>query len=82
MPVVASAVGGIPEIVRDRETGLLFGPGDARGMSEAVRLVLGDVALRNRLVARASQAVRERFSMDAMCRAYLAVYEQAARKQK
>lgn len=47
--VVASRSGGIPEIVEDRETGLLVEPGDERALGEALDEVLSDKALRQRL---------------------------------
>jgi glycosyltransferase involved in cell wall biosynthesis len=51
LPVVASDNGGIPEIVRDGETGLLVPSGDASALALAVRRLLADDALRERLRA-------------------------------
>lgn len=48
-PVVAARVGGIPEIVRDGEEGLLFAPGDAASLTEKLATLLCDVELRKRL---------------------------------
>lgn len=45
-PVVATRVGGVPELVVDGETGLLAGPGDAEGLSGAIRRLLVDGELR------------------------------------
>jgi glycosyltransferase involved in cell wall biosynthesis len=75
-PVVGAAVGGIPEIVRDGETGRLVPPGDAVALAEAVLELLHDPA-RARAMARAGQAlVPERFTFEAMMRATTAVYEE------
>jgi glycosyltransferase involved in cell wall biosynthesis len=60
--VVASATGGLPEIIRDRETGRLVAPGDPRALARAVAELLDDPAERERLGAAASLDVRERFS--------------------
>jgi glycosyltransferase involved in cell wall biosynthesis len=49
LPVVCSAVGGIPDIVVDRETGLLFNPGNVASAANAVSEILTTPALRNRL---------------------------------
>lgn len=49
VPVVATAVGGIPEIVQHDRNGLLVEPEDAAGLARAIALVLGDPALRQRL---------------------------------
>jgi glycosyltransferase involved in cell wall biosynthesis len=59
LPVVATAVGGVPQAIRDGRSGLLIGPGDAAAAIEAVRRVSTDRALRERLVATALQEVAE-----------------------
>jgi glycosyltransferase involved in cell wall biosynthesis len=57
-PVVASAVGGIPELVRDGETGCLVAPGDVAGLRTALERLLADASLRRRLgVAARSRAI-------------------------
>ena len=49
LPVVAHAIGGVPEAVIDGETGLLVAPGDSAALSAAFARLLGDPALRRRL---------------------------------
>jgi len=49
VPVVASSVGGIPEIVQHNANGLLVEPGDPDALARAMNLVLGDPSLRGRL---------------------------------
>ena len=49
LPVVASDVGGIPDVVRDGETGILVPPGDVAALTKAVDEVLGDAAVARRL---------------------------------
>ena len=56
-PVVATAVGGVPEIVRDGENGLLVPPGDPLALAAALRRFIGDAALQERLRAAAAAAV-------------------------
>lgn len=56
-PVIATAVGGVTEIVRDGENGLLVAPGDAAGLAAAVARLLGDPVLQERLRAAASPSV-------------------------
>lgn len=56
-PVVASAVGGLPEVVADGETGILVLPGDAEALREGIEALLQDEALRQRM----GEAARERF---------------------
>jgi glycosyltransferase involved in cell wall biosynthesis len=60
-PVVTTAVGGIPDLVRDGETGLLTRPGDVRALSEAVARLVRDEGLRRRLGERAAAEAPERF---------------------
>jgi glycosyltransferase involved in cell wall biosynthesis len=73
-PVAAAATGGIPEIVRDGETGRLVEPGNAAALARAV-LALLDEPDRAREMARAGQAlVRERYSADAAMAATTDVY--------
>jgi glycosyltransferase involved in cell wall biosynthesis len=58
-PVVATAVGGVPEVVRDGENGLLVAPGDVDGLADAIRRVSGDERLRARLAAAAATSVED-----------------------
>jgi glycosyltransferase involved in cell wall biosynthesis len=60
--VVAAAHGGLPEILRDGETGRLFAPGDAAGMARVIAGLLDDPGERERLGAAAAADVRARFS--------------------
>ena len=66
-PVVATAAGGIPEMVKDGETGLLAPVGDAESLAAQVERILGDEVLRERLVAGGRRMV-ESFSKEAMAR--------------
>ncbi len=64
-PVVAAAAAGLCEVVEDGVTGLLYPPGDADALASAVRKLIDDVALRDRLAAAGSASVRARFSLEA-----------------
>ena len=56
-PVVATTVGGVPEVVHDGVNGLLVPPGDAAALAAAMRRVVEDDALRDRLAAGAKPSV-------------------------
>ncbi len=71
-PVVATAVGGNPELIRDGKDGVLVPYGDARKLSEAIRALLADRKRAEALAASARERVR-RFSKDAMLRKLAAV---------
>jgi glycosyltransferase involved in cell wall biosynthesis len=58
-PVVATAVGGVAEIVRDGENGLLAPPGDVEALARAIRRIVADPMLRERLAACAPASVAE-----------------------
>jgi len=78
-PVVASAVGGLLDLVVDGETGLLVPPRDVAALRAALERLLGDADLRRRLGEAARQRVREHFSWPAVTDATLAAYDEALR---
>jgi glycosyltransferase involved in cell wall biosynthesis len=63
LPVVATAVAGTAEAIRDGHNGLLADPGDAAGLASCILRLYEDPALRRRLCAHA-QAMREEFSIE------------------
>jgi len=73
VPVVATAAGGVTEIVRHGTDGLLVAVGDGAALGDAIRRVLGDRPLRSSLVAAARERVRE-FSIDRTIDGTLDVY--------
>jgi sugar transferase (PEP-CTERM/EpsH1 system associated) len=75
LPVVASAVGGNPEVVIDSESGLLFPAGDVNRLAKSLRNLQANSQLRLSLGRGARRRVREQFSLDAMVRQYQNVYE-------
>ena len=68
LPVVATRVGGIPEVVADGETGLLVPPNDPVALAEAMGRLAADPALRARLGAAGRARAEERFSYDRIAR--------------
>lgn len=74
VPVVASAVGGLPEAVADGETGLLVPPRDPPALAAAMARILRDRSLRDRLSGAGRRRVRERFSVKAMVEGTRSVY--------
>ncbi|HEX3000417.1 MAG TPA: glycosyltransferase family 4 protein, partial [Armatimonadota bacterium] len=73
-PVVATAVGGIPEQIVDGETGFLTPPGDAKAMAQAVDKLLDDRNLRYRLSSAAVTDAKKRFDQNRMTQEYLDWY--------
>jgi glycosyltransferase involved in cell wall biosynthesis len=75
-PVVASAIGGTDEVVTAGETGLLFPPGDAPALAQALRRLFADPDLANRLSGAARVRVRNEFAAEIMTRRVEAIYEE------
>jgi glycosyltransferase involved in cell wall biosynthesis len=73
--VIASAGGGLPEIIRDGETGRLVAPGDAVTLAAVAAQLLDDRPLCERLGAAARSDVRERFSHQRLLDAVHATYD-------
>ena len=74
VPLVATAVGGVPEIATHGETALLVKPGDAHALAEAMGLLLEDRQLASSLAARARQLVRERYAPEERTRRLVEIY--------
>lgn len=74
VPVVSTAVGGIPDVVTDGVNGLLVNDGDGPPMSEAIHRALTDPHLANRIVTNASTSVREKYSLEKVAARYEAYY--------
>lgn len=79
VPVVASRVGGIPEVVRDGETGLLVAPKDVIATSEKLVALLSDPALRQRYSVAARAFVEREYDQRALNRRLLDLYASLAR---
>jgi N-acetyl-alpha-D-glucosaminyl L-malate synthase BshA len=75
VPVIGSNAGGLPEVVRDGETGFLCGIGDVPGMAAAALSVLTDRKRWAEMSKLASADSRERFSQDAIVSKYELLYQ-------
>jgi glycosyltransferase involved in cell wall biosynthesis len=64
IPVIASPVGGIPEVVADGVSGLLVAPGDTATLARHLRTLLADRALSARIGAAARESIRRRHSPE------------------
>jgi glycosyltransferase involved in cell wall biosynthesis len=81
-PIVASRVGGIPEVVDDGVSGLLVPPRDRAALADALVRVLTDEALAERLGSAARDVVRERYCLDDMVRRIEGLYEEGVAAQQ
>ena len=78
LPVVATAVGGIPDVVRDDESGLLLAAGDAEGLAVALSELARDPELRHRLGERGRIVVEELAGVPAVAARWRELYESVA----
>jgi glycosyltransferase involved in cell wall biosynthesis len=74
-PVVAYDVGGIGEVVRNGDTGLLISRDDEGKFAQAVLAILGDTTLSEKLAASAAAMVRSRFGNISIARRFIEVYD-------
>lgn len=75
LPVIASAVGGNPELVEDQLNGLLFPAGDANALTRAIATLADSPALRHAMGRAAESHIRRRFNWQRTVDSYLAVYD-------
>jgi glycosyltransferase involved in cell wall biosynthesis len=75
LPVLACHVGGIPEMVRHGETGLLVPPQGPERLADALGKLISDAALRERFGRAGRQVCEQRFTLDAHTNSALAEYE-------
>jgi glycosyltransferase involved in cell wall biosynthesis len=78
IPVIGTKVGGVPDVVRDGETGILIQPNDVKTLAETIELLITNAELRRRMgIAAAQFASNEQFQVEFMVRKIEEVYEQA-----
>ncbi|MCS6922926.1 MAG: glycosyltransferase, partial [Fimbriimonadales bacterium] len=75
LPVVATAVGGVPELVENGASGLLVPSDDVAALAQALQTLVDNPSLRATMGHKARQVAQERFDARAMTRAYESLYE-------
>jgi D-inositol-3-phosphate glycosyltransferase len=80
-PVVAARTGGLPEVVRDGETGYLVPPGDAQALAKRIGALLDDTALRARLGAAGRAWTLEMFTWEKVVERVVECYERAWKRE-
>jgi N-acetyl-alpha-D-glucosaminyl L-malate synthase BshA len=77
VPVIGTKAGGLPEVIRDGETGVLCGIGDVEGMATAALEILQDSARWSSMSTLAATDARQRFSRDAIVEKYESLYRRS-----
>ena len=75
LPVIATPVGGIPQVVDPEVNGLLVGAGDTDGLAAQIERLLADPALRERLGASARARIETDFSLRDALERLTAIYK-------
>jgi len=76
-PVIATAIGGTDEAITHQVTGLLVPPRDPAALAAAIRRLMGDPALAQRLATAGRARVERAFSADATAREVMRIYDEA-----
>jgi glycosyltransferase involved in cell wall biosynthesis len=79
LPVVATRVGSVAELVAEGRTGLLAEPGDVEGLAQAIRTLAADATLRRRFAEEARRFAVSELSLGGMVQRYAAFYRDVAR---
>ena len=79
VPVVASNVGGLPEVITNGVSGFLHPPDDVAGMATSAIAILSDQAMHARMAAEGVELAEERFSANRIVPQYEALYERTLR---
>lgn len=74
LPVIATAVGGVPEMITHEVNGLLVAPGDIAGLAAAISRLMSDAGLRVRLGNAARETIATRFSLNTAFERLLEIY--------
>lgn len=77
VPVVATRVGGVVDIIEDQKTGLLVPPADPRSIAEAAIRIFNDTELSRNLAENAYEKVKEKYNVELMVSKTLEVYKEA-----
>jgi len=75
IPVIATNVGGVHELVSNNKTGLLVTPNNSKELLEKINYLLNDIDLCNRLANNAHEFVMKNFSWEVLLPKYLKLYE-------
>jgi glycosyltransferase involved in cell wall biosynthesis len=76
LPVVGSDVGGIPDIIKDGETGLLARQKEPDSLAEKITRIFSDAPLRRKLVENGYQMVEKKFSWDTISEKFIEIYQE------
>ncbi len=77
IPVIATSVGGVPELIKHGENGMLVSPGDDKSLSNAILKLVEFWPLHDKLIQSAFETIRDKFSFEGQLRGLMLVYQAA-----
>ena len=75
LPIITTAVGGVPEMIKDNDNGLLIEPKNYKILAEKIKYLIENKPLAQRLGQQARQDVKENFSKEKMIRETFKQYQ-------
>jgi len=75
LPVIASSVGGIPEVIENKKEGILVPPQNPEILAQAIKKLLEDESLRKELIRNAYEKVKENYSIETYAKNILNLYK-------
>lgn len=81
LPIVATHVGGNPELIIEGQTGTLVSPADPDAMADALQHYIKDADLRRQHGIQARQRIEQEFNLDTMVQRYLSVYDDVIKEK-
>lgn len=82
VPVIATRVGGVPEIIRSEETGILVEPGDFQSLSKGIIRLLENYKLREQMINRAKELVANKYTLTHMLDKTESLYKELLLRKK
>jgi glycosyltransferase involved in cell wall biosynthesis len=81
-PIIASRVGGIPEVVKEGETGMLVAPSDVKGLSDAIAYLTANLSVRVGMGEAGRKVAEEKFNIKRNVEQIFELYKQIARRKR
>ena len=76
LPIIATSVGGIPEVIEDGVNGFLVNPGDIEAFKNKILKLIRSVSLRNKMGKNAYYSVKDKFDVNIITRQLNAIYQE------
>ena len=79
-PVIATKVGGIPELIVDGVSGILLPSKDSTRLADSIKITLNDLNLRNKLTINGKKRIEDKFTPTKICNKLLSYYSEVLKK--